>query len=228
VIHVRAGLALGLLALLVVGDAAAETRESDPEPIQWGMGAKVRHWYVSEGLQHLFVEDSPGAASNDGAGLDFARRSGKIEITVGFGFDRLDGPEGYYLEKGADPTVAGKVDYVTYHDLQMFTAEVTVVNHVQLHKFLELRFGAGLGIGVVRGEMHKTDALCTGSRLAQDCMIDPAAMEVDQPADLPPVLPVVNALVGLEVVPFRFLHVYVDAGLHTAPYVGAGATLYLW
>jgi hypothetical protein len=38
----------------------------------------------------------------------------------------------------------------------------------------------------------------------------------------------VNALVGLQLRPFEFLSVNVDAGLHTMPYVGASATLYLW
>lgn len=235
-LHLRSTLASIIPTLLLFaalapparGDGSAGSPGGGGDKTAWGLGAKVRRWYVPEPLQKLFIEDGPGAAHDDGAGLDFARRNGNVEIAFGFGADRLDGRDGYYLEKGADPTVPGKVDFVTFDNLQLWSVEVTVVNHYKIHKLLELRFGAGLGIGLVRGEMRKTDALCTSDRLAQDCAIDPAAMEVDQPADLPPVLPVVNVLVGLQFVPFDFLHLHVDAGLHSVPYVGGGATFYLW
>ncbi len=221
-------LLLGVLGAAFGSSSALAEEAPQPEKIRWGMGAKVRRWYAPPLLQQLFVEDSPGLASNDGAGLDFARRTGNVEVAFGFGFDRLDGRDGYYVEKGGDPTVPGNVDYVTFHDLQWFTAEVTVASHARIHKFLEFRYGAGLGLGLVRGEMRKTDSLCTSDRLAQDCMPDPAGVEVDQPADIPPVLPVVNVLLGMQLVPFDFLHLHVDIGFHSVPYVGAGATLYLW
>lgn len=35
-------------------------------------------------------------------------------------------------------------------------------------------------------------------------------------------------MIGVELRPFRFISLYADVGLPTAPYVGVGATLYLW
>jgi len=218
------------VAILVVSGAPARA-DDKPEPKEktaWGMGAKVRRSYVPPSVQHLFMDGTPGTATMDGAGIDFTRRNGPTEVVFGFGYDRLAAREGYYLEKGGDPLVAGKTDYVTFSHPHWYTVEVTAVSHARIHKFLEFRFGAGIGIGLVRGTIRQTDAVCTGTSLQQDCMPDPMGLEVNKPADIPPVLPVVNLLVGLQFRPFEFLHIHVDAGLHTVPYVGVGANLYLW
>ncbi|MDB4952502.1 MAG: hypothetical protein JWO36_71 [Myxococcales bacterium] len=207
--------------------ARAQVVESQEKPA-WGMGVKVRRAWVTPYVQKLFMGDVPGTATMDGAGLDFTRRTGSSEVVFGFGYDRLDAIDGYYLEKGGDPLVPGKVDYVTFHNPHWWTAELSIINHAQIHKFLEFRYGAGIGLGLIRGTILKTSAICTGSNIQQDCMPDPAGMLMNHPADIPPVLPVVNILVGLQFRPFEFLHIHLDAGLHTVPYVTLGATLYLW
>jgi len=217
------------LALIVgVAVPARADDEAPKEKPAWGFGAKVRRSYVTPYVQELFMGDTPGTATMDGAGFDFSRRTGGSEVVFGFGYDKLIAQEGYYLEKGGDPLVAGKVDYVTFRKPHWYTVEVGVVNHVRIHKVLEFRYGAGIGLGVVRGAVRKTDALCTGSNLEQDCMIDPNGVEVNKKADIPPVLPVVNVLVGLQLRPVEFLHIHIDAGLHTVPFVTVGVSLYLW
>ena len=217
------------LLVLTASVAHADTpAPSDDELTQWGLGVKVRRSFAPVGLQKLFVDDTPGKTHDDGAGFDFARRVRQLELVIGFGYDHLDGLDGYYLEKGGDPLMPGKVNFVHFDQLRWYTAEFTVVDHVRLHKFLEFRYGAGLGIGLVQGQVRETSALCVGPDLQQDCVNDPAGMKQNQPANIPPVLPVINVLVGLQLEPFRWLHIHVDAGLHTAPYVGAGVTLYLW
>lgn len=222
--------------MILAGSATARADDKG-EPIEppdktektaWGMGAKVRRSYVPSSIQRLFMEDTPGAATMDGAGIDFARRNGSTEVVFGFGYDRLDAREGYYLEKGGDPLVAGKVDYVTFRRPHWYTVELTAVTHARIHKFLEFRFGGGIGIGWIRGTVRKTDAVCTGPSIQQDCMLDPAGIEVNKPADVPPVLPIVNLVVGLKFRPFDFLHIHVDAGLHLVPYLSVGVQLYLW
>jgi hypothetical protein len=218
--------ALALVALALPGVARADAKKDDDKEVEWGMGVKARRWHVTKRLQKWFVEDSPGPAWDYGVGIDFVRRLRDTEIAFGFGYDPLDLKDGYWVEKGGDPTTPGKVDYTTFNDLEWLTAEVTVVKLVEIHKLLEFRFGVGIGVGYLRGDVRETDALCTSDRVQQDCAVDPTAME--EIKDIPPVLPVINLLAGLQFKPFRFLHLHVDAGLHTTPYVGAGATFYLW
>lgn len=200
----------------------------DEDRIDWGFGAKVRRGWATPYIQELFMGDTPGTATMDGAGFDFSRRRGGSEVVFGFGYDKLSAQDGYYLEKGGMPTAQGDVDFVTFRKPHWYTLEVTVVNHARIHKFLEFRFGGGIGLGLVRGAVRKTDAVCTSSNLQRDCMTDPMAVEVNKKADIPPVLPVVNALIGLQVRPTNFLHIHIDAGLHTIPFVSLGVSLYLW
>lgn len=216
---------LGLMtsAVVVRADDGDEDDRTD-----WGFGAKVRRAWVTPYVQKFFVDDTPGTATMDGAGFDFSRRRGGSEVVFGFGYDRLFARDGYYLQEGGTPTTPGHVDYVTFRKPHWYTLEVTVVNHLRIHKFLEFRFGGGIGLGLVRGAVRKTDAVCTSGNLERDCMIDPMAAEVNQKSDIPPVLPVVNAVIGLQLRPFDFLHLHIDAGLHTVPTVSAGVSLYLW
>jgi hypothetical protein len=216
-----------LVAVLSTPAAADKvTKSSSDEESSWGFSAKVRVWRLSKRVQKLFVEDSPGPATDRGAGFDFVRRRGSLELNIGFGYDRLTLKDGYYVEKGGNPTKPGDVDYTVFDKFAWVTAEVSVVNHVRLNSNLALRMGGGIGAGWLLGEIRKTDALCTSDRVPEDCMLDPAGMEVDKPADIPPILPVVNVFVGVQVRPFRFLAFNLDAGLHSTPYVGASATIY--
>jgi hypothetical protein len=43
-----------------------------------------------------------------------------------------------------------------------------------------------------------------------------------------PVFPVLNVFTGLELRPVRWLAFNIDLGIHTAPYLGVGVTLYPW
>lgn len=213
----------------VVGVPAVATADDKPEkPIEWGIGAQVRRSHVSVGLQKIFLDDSPGAATQDGGDVVFVRRSHALDVVVGFGYDPIHAVEGYYLSKGGDPMVSGDVDYVTVDKkLSWFTVDFTFIGRAKLHKVLSLRFGAGLGLGLIRGHAYRTSAICTSERIQRDCMVDPAGERQDEPVNVP-VLPVLNLVTGLELRPVRWFAIHADVGLHTAPYVGVGLTLYPW
>lgn len=221
-------LTCSLVAHVAVAHADGKAEERAEERVDWGFGAKARQAVVPPYVQKLFLGDTPGTATIEGAGFDFSRRKGSAEVVFGFGYDELHAQEGYYLDRGGTATTQGDVDFVTFDRPRWWTVEVMAVNHVRLHKMLELRFGGGIGIGWVRGDVRKTDAVCTSARLQQDCMIDPMAVDVNKRADIPPVLPVINALLGLQLRPTKWLHIHVDAGIHTVPYATAGVSLYLW
>lgn len=217
---------IGLVAIPTFAHADDDD-DDDAKKTRWGIGVTARTWYAPEWLQENFWADTPGDNKDRGAGIEFHRRNGSLELTIGFGWDKLELTNGYYLEKGGDPTIAGEVMYNDFDGLQWFTGEINIVNNLAVHKFLEFRFGAGIGIGYVHGELKQTEAVCTSESIPDDCMRVSGA-ERDVPADLPPVMPVINVFVGAQITPFDWLHLRVDAGVHTAPYVAAGVALYAW
>jgi hypothetical protein len=213
---------VGTPALASAGD------DKDSNPTEWGVGAQVRRSYVSPALQKLFVDDTPGPAEQDGGGVTFNRRTKGVEMVLGFGYDPIKPTEGYYLDKGGDPLGPDDVDYVQFDKkLSWATVDATFIGHINLHKILAIRLGGGVGIGFVIHHAYRTSALCTSERIQDDCTINPLGPRQKEPVNLP-VLPVLNVLAGIELRPFKWVAIYVDVGLHTAPYIGAGLTLYPW
>ena len=217
-------------ATLVAGaaTAAADKKKSDDDRVEWGIGAHVRQLHASPWVQERFYEETPGGARENGIGLDFTRRTSQLEFVFTLGYDELDMRDGNYLELGEDPTEPGTVTHLDFQKLGWFTIEGTIIGRAKLHKILALRYGAGLGVGIVTGEVRQTDQLCSSDRIQEDCATDPDGEKIDAVADVPPVLPVVNILVGVELRPVRPIAIFADAGIHTAPFVRAGVTLYLW
>lgn len=201
---------------------------SESELVEWGFGVQVRQLHASRWALERFWEDVPGGAKENGIGINFTRRSPTLEFVFTLGYDELDARDGNYLELGEDPLEPGTVANLDFQKLAQITIEGTIIGRAKLHKILMIRYGAGLGIGIVRGEVIQTDQLCTSDRIQEDCAADPDGEKMNEPADVPPVLPVVNILVGLEFRPVKPISVHLDVGLHTVPYVGVGATLYLW
>jgi hypothetical protein len=92
-----------------------------------------------------------------------------------------------------------------------------------------LRYGGGFGLGVLLGDVLQTDAICTGRNVNDPgvCMVDPNAAQVNEPADVPPVFPVINVVGGVQFRPMPQLLINLELGLRTAPYLGLG-TQYLF
>ena len=201
---------------------------TDENPVEWGVGAQARRSRVSVRLQKIFLDGSPGPATQDGGTINFVRRTKQLDIVLGFGYDPINAVDGYYLSKGGDPLDPGDADFVSFDDkLSWYTFDVSFIGRAKLHKILALRFGAGVGVGAIRGHGYRTSAICTSDQLQRDCAPDPAGQRQEERIDVP-VFPVLNVLTGLELRPVRWLALDIDVGIHTAPYVAVGVTLYPW
>lgn len=200
----------------------------DPNPVEFGVGAQVRRSRVNVRMQKLFFDGTPGPATQNGAGVSFVRRARQLDVVFGFGYDQINPEDGYYLSKGGDFTESGDADLVTFDDkLRWYTFEVSFIGRATVHRVLALRFGAGVGLGVIRGHGYRTSAICTSPDLQNDCATDPMGERQNDRIDVP-VFPVLNVVAGFELRPVRWLAIDLDFGLHTAPYVGVGMTLYPW
>ncbi len=93
---------------------------------------------------------------------------------------------------------------------------------------LSIRYGAGIGVGLVRGKITRTDSICSSDNLERDCEIDPDGLQRLEPIDIPPVILIFQALVGLQFRPIKALAINVDVGVRNVPYMGVSAMFYLW
>ena len=148
----------------------------------------------------------------------------------------MPGDESDYI---LNPSHSGK-------DLGWFTIDFTFVNHVELTKQLQFRYGGGAGIGIITGELDHFNIACAAG--SSNSNVDPGCVpplpqytgpsgqpgkgtftdggSVPQKYDLPPVFPVVNAIIGLQYKPTDSITINLEGGIRTLVFVGLSSAYF--
>lgn len=191
--------------------------------VQWGLGVRARNVRLPQFVAELFVDRAPGSGSNFGLGLELVRRRGDVELQLGFEYEQLSMTKGIWIEKGK-PIPENEVDFVEFDGFGWFSLEATALLHTPLSKHFALRYGAGLGLGVLFGEVTHVDRGCTDSTV-DSCTVETMG-GAKIPYDLPPVLPVINAVFGAQIRPVENMTINVEAGIRTLPFLGVSGTYF--
>lgn len=208
-----------------------ETVETKPE---YGFDLRLRRIFIPTGLLELFVERSAGGASNTGFGADLVRRRGNLELQLGFEFEHLEVGQGVWINKGDNVSSGDEADYILNAKsagtaLGWFSVEFTFLNHAPINKYVAVRYGGGAGIGFLTGELQKYDVMCVGATNdtpepgCRPNTLGGNGVDADNsPAayDLPPVFPVVNAIIGVQIRPTPKAVINIEGGIRTLPFVG--------
>jgi len=226
------------------GRCHAATEADREDEVEYGVGLRLRSVWVPKAILQLFIERAADGAQNIGYGVDLTRRRGTTELQLGFEYEHITVGEGVWINKGDDVATGAEVDYVlspkhSGHELSWFTVELTFLNHAEINKTFAVRYGGGLGVGVLLGELDHYNILCNGATNATpepgcvpmrfggtaDYSPDPGG-ETQVAYNLPPVFPVVNAIVGLEIKPTDKLTINIEGGIRTLPFVGVSAAYF--
>jgi hypothetical protein len=189
----------------------------------------------------LFLErhsESWGDGPNLAYGLEFLLQNPAYAWSFSLEFADISRPDDWFLESG-DP--ARKADWTTF-PLQLINLNVGVQWFFDLSEVFSFYVGAGLGAGIVLGEVEKTDpsdecVLSLGetkdaARLDQaPCYVggqprlQAGSTEVED--RIPPVLPLINLTGGMQVIAYEHLVWRLEVGFND--YVFAGTSLgYKW
>jgi hypothetical protein len=222
--------------------AAAPTTLVTEQPNEYGADVRLRRVWVPKGLLEVFLNRAAGGAANNGIGVDLVRRRGNLELQLGFEFEHVQPGEGVYINSGENVAQGDQADYILSpeqagKDLGWFTIEFTFLNHAPINKYVAIRYGGGAGIGFLTGGLQKYDVPCAAG--ATNEMPEPycvpqgvtspsgnvgvAAAGSPNDYDLPPVFPVVNAIIGVQVRPAPKAVVNVETGIRTIPFFGVSA-----
>jgi hypothetical protein len=217
--------------------AAAPTPVEGKPETEWGADIRLRKVFVPGWMLDLFVERHSGGISNNGIGLDLVRRRGNLELQLGFEFEHVQPNEGVWINSGDNVAAGDEADYIigpdrAGADLGWFTLEFTFLNHAPINKYLAVRYGGGAGLGIVTGKLQKYDVPCSGGATNENptpgCVpmgINGGTANAGTPNDydLPPVFPVVNAILGLQIRPVEKAVINIEAGIRTLPFLGISA-----
>jgi hypothetical protein len=221
-------LAVGIAICMTLGTfssqnaLAEEGKAKDDSKI--GVGVRLRYVHIPQQAIELFVERSAGSDSHPGIGVEFIRETGDMTFTLGVEYEKISPQNGIFIDKG-DRIPEDPVDLIEFDEFRWITLDFSFIGHQPLGTdFIRLRYGAGLGIGYIMGEMLRTDYVCTGSDVST-CSQDPNAELIQTPEqDIPPVFPVVNVLLGLQLRPMDNVAINIDGGIRTVPFVGTSVS----
>lgn len=233
-----AALVLGLGAHGAAAQAALEEEGGDAPPppppdaglvqppkTQIGLGLRLRNVRLPKSLVEAFVESAPAGSSNFGFGLELSRRKGPFEFQFGLEYEKIFIDKGIWVDKG-DSIPMDEVDFVEFENFGWVTAEATFMYHTPIIPQLAVRYGGGAGIGILFGDVVRTDYVCTGST-TDSCNEKVGAENVKTPYEsIPPVFLVVNAIVGLQIKPTNEIFINIEGGLRTLPFFGMTAGYY--
>ncbi len=233
-------------------DKTAKPIDTTPEPVavekpvEYGVGIRLRNVRIPKAELELFLEKAGDkGASNIGFGIDLTRRRGNVELQLGFEYEHLTVGEGVWIESGKDVALGDEADFVVSPEhnndkkLGWFTFEFTFLNHAAITKNISFRYGGGAGLGIVTGELRHYNIVCQG---ATNNNVKPGCLPPDSPFNgngrysegtatlvkynLPPVFPVVNAIIGFQFKPMDKMTINVEGGIRTFLFFGTSASYF--
>jgi hypothetical protein len=202
---------------------AAPAVTASASAVKWGVGLRVRQVFFPEGMLELFLEDAPSGVGHPGFGLEAVRRKANFDIVLALDYSSITPEDGLYVEKGDTPGQPGEdPDLVEFDGLALLGLDVSFIWHAALGEKFAFRYGAGLGIAAVLGKFYQTDTECSSMQLDSCDPITSGGQVHEEQEDVPPVVPLVNILVGARYQPTPELSFHLDAGFRDLFYVGIG------
>jgi hypothetical protein len=200
----------------------------------YGLGASFMYNFVPQFMLRAFLEAAK--SSNYGVyqpafGIHFVRRKALMDMTIRVMFGFYDIADGNWLGRGHE---FNETDYTEFHDMNFLWADITWTWHTRLAKQFYLAYGAGIGIGWVTGSVYTTPSLnCSKDNYGDARLCSPWGSSPTTPCTkdgcprsslagfptrekekaVPPVLPAINALIGLRYDFFRHLSMRFDTGI---------------
>ncbi len=195
---------------------------SQENPIHYGIGLRFRGLSIPQSVFERFAEVAPSGMSQPGYGIELIRRRGNFETSYAISWADLSMDDGIWLDDfDHNPSL------VEFDNFSWITLDVNAVWKHPFSSTWGLRYGIGIGLGILQGDILETDYECPGNRYELDaCMQQPNADDVRRPIDLPPVVPIMTALLGVQYAPSERVAINLEGGLQTVFFIGVSAAVF--
>jgi hypothetical protein len=219
---------------------------------KYQLGARVRGIFATHAMLSPYLAANTGTSMESYAvGLEFIYRKPKYDIVTSLDFSFLDVHDGNFLGAGHDASL--DTHYVQFRNLGFLSADVSLIGHHKFLPWLELRYGGGLGLGWVAGDVLLTNngpqcnaanakdpsqcfPLNTGPINGRPTTAQEASLKASEgtgtdtaqnphrhvSGDKPPVMAVLNLLVGIRFYPIPRLALTYEIGFRNAIFTGIG------
>jgi hypothetical protein len=121
------------------------------------IGVRARYIFVTKLMLQPYLQDNTGTQLNSySVGIEYIfRKSQDFDIVTSVDFSWLNVDDGNYLGGGHMADV--DTHYVQFRNLSFLSADVSLIGHHKFAPWFELRYGGGLGVGWVPGDVLETN-----------------------------------------------------------------------
>lgn len=191
-------------------------------PVRYGLGLRFRGLFVPKSAFEHFAEVAPSGLSRPELGVELIRRKGNFETAYGLSWASLNMDDGIWLDD-----VNHSPSLVEFDSFSWITFDASAVWKRPFSPTWALRYGLGIGLGVLMGDILETDYECSNNRYELDaCRQQPEADDVRRAIDLPPVVPIMTGLIGIQYAPSERVALNLEGGLQTTFFVGVSAAVF--
>ncbi len=146
---------VGLLIFLASQSAWAQQPLPTPDPPESPHAISLRARWVTVPGWSLAPFLDTHTQLNDGwsVGIEYLYRHAGFDVVISVDYSWLNADSGNYLAAGHDPST--DTHLLVFDRLSAISADVSLIGHWNLTSWLEFRFGAGLGVGGVLGNIYQ-------------------------------------------------------------------------
>ncbi len=125
-------------------------------PSKYALGVRVRGIFVPSSFLKPYLQAST-AMNSASLGLEFIYRKPTYDVVTSLDFSFLNVQAGNYLANGHDADA--DTHFTQFRNLNFLSADVSIIGHHTWEKapWFEFRYGAGLGLGLVLGDVLLTN-----------------------------------------------------------------------
>jgi hypothetical protein len=226
-------------AAAIVTAPVAPERTAAPPPgaAIFGVGVRTRYVSVPGWLLGLFTKHNKPLSTFAHYGVEGFRRRGNFQIAIALSYQNMSPADGNWLGSGSrDPAIDTR--FLQFRGLSLYSADVAFTWQAMVSSWFGLHAGAGLGVGLVRGNVYVNVSMnCTASNLDDLSVCKPehvtcangvctpaSALNHTPDSDVLPLVPVINMVVGVD---FRLPDVKgweakLEGGFYDAFFAGLG------
>jgi hypothetical protein len=232
-------------AAMAATPAAATSPDEPTTPYQ--LGVRLRYLFVTRAMMSPFL-----AAATDmngvSAGIEFSWVRENFDVVTSLDFSWLPVQDGNYLGVNHDPSL--DTHYTEFRNLSFLSADVSIIGHHDFTKWFQLRYGGGLGVGIVFGDVLLTNNFngCTLANASDIAACHPLNVDLTSPQkeaqlqatmngqkdtagdphrhvspDKPPAMGVVNLLIGARFKLPKKFSLDAEIGFRDAMFVGVSS-----
>ncbi len=212
--------AIVFIGLCALGAAYAHAAPNSDDSPSYGVGLRARYVSVPSWTLGLFTTHNVPLSTFGHFGVEVFRRHGKTDLVGALSYQNMSPPDGNWLGIGHQAAV--DTNFVQFKGLAIYNVDIAFLSREMFNEWIGMHYGAGLGIGIVAGDIVRTIYACNESDFNR-CR-PPTPLNTLAETSVPPVVPIVNVVLGVD---FRVPSIdrweaKIEAGFYDAFFLGLG------